>query len=542
MDLTRESPSAALQAIKPTNTTEKARSQQEKIYQEPSANIKHGPLSDNFAMNSLDEAALCHTHPLSVEAEPRSPLNIMPIEHKGNAPSEKYSQSVHHPVQAIDVPLLFSEAASPSVACGQTNLLPPTAGQTDASKKEAQSCSTLAIEAPATPRLPPPTRRHLLNVSQQRTVREVDPTSIERIQLAVSKEGKSVSSLTEEALGSDSSHTPRTNARRAVEKPMRVCKVVATPQRAPQPAALVGQQVTELRHVTAVSNGPIAPSRDTLPSEEDLFYLLMNRQRQRKDAETRVMVRQKQLETANARLGQQNENFQRQLSVACTSRDQCAAEARLQKAAMEDFKARFQKLKGFVNGLINDYGALRQQADQMKNSQQSLINEKEHLYRELQGFQIASAASERTMSSIVSTVAEVRQSMGPLEQSLVDSKKTLEGESRLLSKEREKNKRLEAYLLQVATTQNRYSFAIQNEQKAILDQLRDITSKIHIIEKATTAEPQPLQSPGLDECVRMLTKLHDADRVVPADIAQVTDAVRTLSQRLLLYSNSIPCC
>src|SRR5271170_792060 len=120
MDLTRESPSAALQTIKPTNTIEKAQSQQEKICQEPSANIKHGPPSDNFVRNGLDEAALCHTHPLSMETEPRSPLSIMPIEHKGNAPSERYSQSVHHPVQAINIPLLFSEAASPSVACGQT--------------------------------------------------------------------------------------------------------------------------------------------------------------------------------------------------------------------------------------------------------------------------------------------------------------------------------------------------------------------------------------------------------------------------------------
>jgi hypothetical protein len=477
-----------------------------------------------------------------MEAQPHSPLNIIPIEHKGNAPSEKHRQNVHHPVRAANVPLLFSEAASLPAACGQTNFLPLTTGQTHVSKKETQSCSTLAIGPPATPRLPPDAHHHLLDVPQQRTVREADPTSIQRIQLAVAKENKNVSSSTEEALGSDASHTPRTNARRAVEKPMRVSKVATTPHRALQPATLVGQQVTELRHVTAVSNGPTAPSRDTLLSEEDLFYLLMHRQRQRKDAETRVMVRQKQLETANARLGQQNENFQRQLIVACTSRDQSAAEASLQKVAMEDFKARFQKLKGFVNGLINDYGALRQQADQMKNSQQSLINENEHLYRELQGFQIASAASERTLSNIVSTVAKVRQSIGPLEQSLVDSKKTLESESRLLSKEQKKNKRLETYLLQVATTQNRYSFAIQNEQKAILHQLRDITSKIHIVEKATTAEPQPLQLPGLDECVKMLTKLHDTDRVVPADLTQVTDAIRTLSQRLLLCSNSIACC
>lgn len=524
------------------NTIENARSQQERICHEPSANIKHGPPSDNFVRNGLDEAVVCYTDPLNVEVQSRSPLNIMPIEHKGNALSEKYSSNVHHPVQAPNVPLLFSEAASPPVSCGQPNLLPPTARQTHVSKKETQSCSTLAIGPHATPRLPPDACHHLLNVPQQRIVREVDPTSIEKTQAAVANEGKSVPSSTEEAFGSDASHTPRIHARRAVENPMRVYKVVATPQRALQPTTLIGQQVTELRHATAASNGPIAPSRDPLPSEEDLFYLLMHMQRQRKDVQTRAMVRQKQLETTNARLGQQNESFQRQLSAACTSRDQSAAEASLQKVTMENFKARFQKLKGFVNDLINDYGALRQRADEMEISQQSLMREKEHLYRELQGFKIASTASERTMNNIVSTIAKFRQTMGPLEQSLVDSKRTLEGESRLLSKEQNKNKRLETYLLQVATTQNRYSFAIQNEQKAILDQLRDIASKIHIVEKATTAVPQPLQLPGLDECMRMLTKLHDADRVVPADITQVTDAVRTLSQRLLLYSNSTAWC
>jgi hypothetical protein len=515
------------------NTIENMRFEQERICQEPSENIKHGPPSDNSVRNGLDEAAVCYNDPLSIETRPRSPLNIMPTEHKRNAPSERYSPNVYRPVQAPTVPLLFSEAASPPVACGQPNLLPPTAGQIHISKKETQSCSALVTGPHATPRLPSDARHYLLNAPQQRTVREVDLTSTERIQVAVSKEGKSVSSSTEEALGSDASHMPRINARRAVESPMRVCKVATTPQRAVQPTTPIGQQVTELRHVTAVSNPP--------PSEEDLFYLLMHMQRQRKDAQTKAMVRQKQLETANARLGQQNENFQRQLSVACTSRDQSAAEVSLQKVAMENFKARFQKLKGFVNGLINDHGALRQQADKMEISQQSLIKEKEHLYRELQGFQVASAASERAMSNIVSTVSKVRQSMGPLEQSLADSKNTLEGASRLLSKEQNKNKRLETYLLQVATTQNRYRFAIQNEQKVILDQLRDIACKIHIVEKATTAVPQPLQLPGLDECVRMLTKLYDADRVVPADITQVTDTVRTLSQRLLLYSTSIAC-
>jgi hypothetical protein len=451
----------------------------------------------------------------------------MPIDRKGNAPSERYRPNIHHLLQAANAPLLFSEAASPPVACRQLGFLSPTDGQTHISKEETQSCSTLTTGSHATPRLLPDARHHLRDAPQQRTVRVADAASSKRIQVAVSKEGKSVPSSTEEALKLDASHTLRTNACRAVENPMRVCKAVANPPPAQQPATFLGQ------HVTAVSSRPTAPSRDTLPSKEDIFYVLMHMQRQQKEAQTRAMVRQKQLETANARLAQQNDTFRHQLSAACTSRDQSAAEVSLQKAAMENFKARFQKLKGFVNGLINDYDTLRQQADKMKNSQQSLVNEKEHLYRELKGYRIASAASEQTMRNIVSTVAKIRQSMEPSERSVADSRETLDGGNRFLSDEQKKNKTLETYLFQVAHAQSRYGFAIQNEQKMILDQLRDIANKIHLIENATAAEPQPLELRGLNECVRMLTKLHDADRVVLADIAQVTDAVRTLSQRFV---------
>src|ERR1700733_1312215 len=83
IDLTREPPSATSNAIKLTNTIENTGPQQERICQEPSENIKHGLPSDNSARYGLGEAAVCYINPLSIETRPRSPLNIMPTEHRG---------------------------------------------------------------------------------------------------------------------------------------------------------------------------------------------------------------------------------------------------------------------------------------------------------------------------------------------------------------------------------------------------------------------------------------------------------------------------
>src|SRR2546423_6874882 len=118
-----------------------------------------------------------------------------------------------------------------------------------------------------------------------------------------------------------------------------------------------------------------------------------------------------------------------------------------------------------------------------------------------------------------------------MEKLLLEAKKALKSESHLVLKEQQKNTRLETYLLRVASTQNGCSSAIKDEQKAILDWLRDITTKVDVIEKAATAERQPLQLAGLDECVRMVAELRDADRVLATDVAKVTDAMTTLSQR-----------
>jgi hypothetical protein len=358
-----------------------------------------------------------------------------------------------------------------------------------------------------------------------------EPKDLEASLLPNSKEEENKDGPTEETVKLRRPHTPQAIAHRLPEKPAKVSEVLSNHQQRLQPAAQGFRSATELPLARAVSSGPASSSRDAAPSEEDLFYLLMYRQRQRKDVESRLSARVKHLETTNTGLSQQNQTYQRQLSALHISRDKIADEASFQKEALENFKARFQKLKIFVNGLGTDYSTLRQHADQIKLSQQSLLKEKEDSDRDVHSCRTASAASEQSMNSIVSDLNKVRRSITPLEESLAEATRTLEAESRLLLKEQHKNKRLETYLVHVASTQNRHSSATREEQRTV-----------NAVEKATTAEPQRLLLPSLDECLTMLTGIHDAERVGPADISKITDAISTFSERLVVCPRVWPCC
>jgi chromosome segregation ATPase len=352
--------------------------------------------------------------------------------------------------------------------------------------------------------------------------------------LTNSKQREKNGELADEAVELRPPHTPEETARRLPDEPAMVGKVLSNLLQVKQHAAQNFRVAAGLPLARPISGEPVSSSRVAAPSEEDLFYLLMHRQRQRKDVESRLSARLKHLETVNTRLSQQNQNYQRQLRASCISRDRSATEAHSQKEALENFKTRFQKLKAFVNGLGHDYSALRQQADQIKISQQTLLNEKEDIRHDVKSCRTASTASEQSVNSIASGFTTLRQSIAASEQSLAEARKALEAENSLLLKEQYKNKRLETYLVQVASTQNRYSAAIQNEQKAVLNQLKDISTKVSAVEKATVAELQPLVLSSLDECVRMLTRIHDAERVEPADMAKFTDKVNVLSERLVL--------
>ena len=534
IDLTCESSSVAPQSLQPESTADNPQPEADYEDRLESKNCQADSKTPNT--NSRGKSSAAESKTLDLNAPSCSPFNAAHLDTRDNINGEEHNHVLQrHLPETRDTRVQSEESLRKPCLVSQRGL-PLNVEPSHTSKKQTQDCS--ADEDGACKASPSVlgSHNHSLNALQHRLIPEMQSTDDVALQISGLKQGNDAGGPTAEIPISKLHHTPPVRAPQPGEKVTKAYKTGLNSRLGKLRAAVSNRAVPEAPEGINAHREAFSPSGYNAPSEEDLFYLLMYRQRQRKDVETKAMARQKQLETTNARLSHENQNFQRQLVAAhSSSREESAANASLQKAALENLKARFQKLKIYVNGLSNDYSDMRHEANQMKHSQQCLFNDKEEIYQDLRDCHTASAASERLMRSIASSVAKVCQSVAPLERSLVDTKMALEGESRLISKEQHKNKRLETYLFQVATTQNRYSSSIQDEQRAILHQMKEITRKIDSVEMATTAEPKPLQIPGLDECVRMLTVLHDVDRVVPADLTKVADAVSILSQKFVLW-------
>lgn len=327
--------------------------------------------------------------------------------------------------------------------------------------------------------------------------------------------------------------TPRTPQREGHPAAEKSFKVSKAPIRSNSVSAPAGRVNSATDHIAAPENRALQQSGGG-PSEEDLLYLLMYQQRQRTETGNQLRTRCKVLHAANANLTQQNQQYQSRIEAELATQQTNSANLSSQKAALDDFKARFSKLKAFVNGLGKDYKSLREQGDKIKSSQQALVKEKVLFDKELQAVRTASTTAEQSVRSILLQTATVKSEVVPLEQSLHNSEEMLKTERGLRLEEQRRAQRLETHVVQLSNSQNRHNSKIQDKQMGILKQLSLITKKVTAVERITSTEPQSPHLPGLDECVSILKRLEDTDRVVPADVTKVTDAVTTLSQRLVL--------
>ena len=535
IDLTSESSSSATRFVQPSPTMDGPQPTPQTRCEKRPGDDACQLDSETLTKSRLDNSSAGENEAGDVDAPSRSPFSVISLNTRHDILGQKQNQIVQRPLPEAPDTQVHSEQLPQETCPVQLDGLPMVNEATHFSKKVTQDCSgeeSTSCTASGSVQEP---HDHLVHALEHPTIPGMHSTHDAEPQKLSPEHGEDAGDQVEEAPRFQLPRTPLVPTPPRSEQTVKASKTESNLRPSQLHAPSFKPRMVKAPEVMTVPRQFSPRVRDAAPSEEDLLYLLMHRRRQRKDVDTKVIARHKQLETANAHLSQQNQNLQRQLVAASTGGGNSAAEASLQRGALNEFKTRFQKLKIFVNGLGNDYGALQQLAEQMKQSQQRLFNEKEELYRDLEDCHNASAASERSMSNIASGVAKVRETIIPLERSELDAKKALEGESRLLSRAQHENKRLEADLLQLATTQNRYSSAIQDEQRETLDLLKGLIRKIDVVEKATTIEPQPLQLPVLDECKRKLTVLLDADRVVPADLTNIADAVSTLSRRFVFW-------
>jgi hypothetical protein len=317
--------------------------------------------------------------------------------------------------------------------------------------------------------------------------------------------------------------------RRSVES---VLEIQKPPQQHSRSDKVVKNRHVPRQQSLSLPSGNSGVPAGRVPSEEDLYFLLLHRYRKREQTEKQLAARLRLVEFQNAELSRTAQEYQQRLESSVAANNKQAAEMRAQKKVIVNIKDGYQKIKEFMKDVYTDQEALKAKATLISQDRQTLRGEREHLRYAIKNVNDATISSNDSMNEFKMRIAEFRQEASHLETSVHDANSKLQNEHLQLVQERARNIKAEKHLEEITRQQKTFSLAIQQEQQYVLSALNIIQTKLSNPEAdRPVVAPSPPELPALDQCVELLTALAKVETASPADVTDMIHVVRGLVKR-----------
>ncbi|ERF74563.1 hypothetical protein EPUS_00693 [Endocarpon pusillum Z07020] len=426
-------------------------------------------------------------------------ISVLPVSPAG-ASLDKYRADGSEPANSGHAKVID---LSPNIA---TNAEPSRSSEHTSYRKETQSVVDLTDDDRLNE------KRHL---SSQSLCKEDSPTHIE------------LSSKSRVTSSEQGRHTPRMIAgdRGTVGSPHHSPK---TPSLRARHEGVEKNRTLKQQQPSLLPSNSSAVSANRVPSEEDLYFLLLHRYRKREHIEKQLAARLRQVEAENTSLCEAAREYQKQLHDLGTSRSRQAAEIRAQKMVINDIKNGYVKIKDYMKMVHNEQESLKAKAISMGQEKRALRDEHDGIHQAIEEAIDSTTSSSHAINKLKTHLLEVRHDAAYFEETANKANLKLQGEQQLLVQERQKNRKYENHIVDITRQQDRLSLVIKREQQHVLNALNSIKDKLTGLEvnHATAAVPPTL--PALDQCVEMLSALIKVETASPADVTDMIQVVNAL--------------
>jgi hypothetical protein len=296
--------------------------------------------------------------------------------------------------------------------------------------------------------------------------------------------------------------------------------------------AKVTKKVPTLRHRSQLlPPGHLSGPQSRGPSEEDLYFLLLHRMRQREQTDKQLAARLKQLEGEKGNLSEELEDYAERLHNSVETTNRQTAEIEAQKTIIDNIKKSYVKIQDFMTSIQNDQIALTTQAQSMKEDNRALREENVQLQGLMQEAKGVNVSSSKSFGNIKTDIVTARQQNSDLENSLCLVKTELWNERKLLAEEKRRNTRFEQHIVELTRKQDNFSTTIIQEQQHLLNALGTIRGKLINMETRSYSAGESSSLPAVDKCVEMLDALTKAETADSADFADMIQVVQALTER-----------
>ncbi|KAK5034736.1 hypothetical protein LTR13_006393 [Exophiala sideris] len=270
------------------------------------------------------------------------------------------------------------------------------------------------------------------------------------------------------------------------------------------------------------------------PSEEDLLYILMSRNRQTRSALERLQC----LEEENVTLRHGKAASDAELQQSLNYQQQVESERDMLCKSLEAFKEKYYKLKKWALEANQDCEGLANDASVLKQSLTEVSRDRDNLFKQLKDIKTVSQCGSEKMDSLRSKIRDARAAIQDQSATISHlSGQFLQQEERLID-EKHRCRRLETHLLHVEQERNKQILSNTGKADMLDATMLGLSGKLQTLMNDREARISENVN-AFNAFMEMCQMVHEKDLATNADIKEVTQSVDTLKLLMQGHLDSV---
>lgn len=307
-------------------------------------------------------------------------------------------------------------------------------------------------------------------------------------------------------------------------------------------ARISKRQTTPRTRPNSRSRSPSNPSVPTMTpqaSEEDLFYLLIHKMRQREESDRAAAGLKKKQEAEIVEITQVNQKLRHQLKEAELRCQRQETAINTNRDLTERWRVKFEKLKTFTNGIGKCYEDLRKDGQVIKSAQAALREEKQHMQDNLAKIHDDAKMIGEQCLQQKAQVAAIRHEVNSLEQALVVRGDLVKEKDKLIIQERNRVIGLENFIRSYSSKQQKQAASIEQKQSETLTKINSMSGHMESCWKTSHSALKAELESAVGSCLELLRSLSSRETAKSTDVTILSNCISALSSRSVMFGHRI---
>jgi chromosome segregation ATPase len=271
-------------------------------------------------------------------------------------------------------------------------------------------------------------------------------------------------------------------------------------------------------------------------SEEELFHLLITRLRQREDEEAAAVALRNQMKNEIRGLTSENETLKVQVQQYESKQNQQESYLCAHREQVERWRTKLTKLKRFLNGLGKDYETLRNESNQLKACQASLVEDKLSLITDIHDMKSTVEHLSTKSSAYPGQLRDLNLNIQSIEQSLRSAEEKVSYYQDNLVKEQSRVSKLETYIQNSSNKHVRQINLLEGMQTRVIDNIGSLDDHIHKQWNSLQTQLQSMLSPTIENCMQIVKARQENESADVTELKRLNDLVAAITSQLV-----VPC-